>query len=86
MLGMLNDYQRKLMIAIVRGNPDGEDWDIDALMGELNHTASKQAFQCSLKILEKRGYLTRRYEPRRGARRMLIEPTEAGKSSVPLVL
>jgi hypothetical protein len=68
--------QQEIMDLVLDGT--GTSWlDIDSLMTLLGSSASKQATQCSLRILEVRGMLSRSYETRRGRKRMVLSPTPA---------
>lgn len=70
--------QRDIMALVVKGYKDGTLLDIDLLIEELSLSASKQAAQCSVRILEGRGMLSRTYQIRRNKRRMVLVPTATG--------
>ena len=70
--------QRDIMSLIVKGYSAGALLDIDELMDLLANGVSKQATQCSIRFLEKRGVVKRTYHIRRNKRRMVIEPTPSG--------
>jgi hypothetical protein len=69
--------QQEIMDLVLDGTGTGSWLDIDSLMTLLGSSASKQATQCSLRILEMRGMLSRSYETRRGRKRMVLSPTPA---------
>ena len=54
--------QQEIMDLVLDGTGTGSWLDIDSLMTLLGSSASKQATQCSLRILEVRGMLSRNYE------------------------
>lgn len=66
--------QRRIMDLVLKGAGCGW-YDIDQLISLLGAACSKQATQCSLRILEARGMVLRSYETRRGRRRMVLEAT-----------
>ena len=47
--------------------------DIDQIMRALGYVPTKQAMQCSLRFLERKGLIARKYEVRRERRRRIIE-------------
>lgn len=71
--------QRQIMRAVIEGLP--VRLDIEQLHEALGGAMTKQALQCSLRILEARGTLVRVYVTRRGRKRMVLEPTALGLSS-----
>ncbi len=49
--------------------------DMDELLSRLAYRTSKESMHFSLRPLLKKGYITKDYEKRRGARRMVLVPT-----------
>jgi DNA-binding MarR family transcriptional regulator len=50
--------------------------DIDELLERLTYETSKQSMQFSIRALVKSGFITKDYEKRRGARRVILTPTK----------
>ena len=67
----LTDRQNEIINLVGKGE-SGNYIDIDKLMVLLMNTPSKQAVQCSIRILERKGLLTRSYVIRRGRKRMVL--------------
>lgn len=69
--------QHEIMDLVLRAADAGELLDIAELKERLSYgpDVTKQALQCSIRFLEKHGMLARDYERRRGARRMVLQPT-----------
>lgn len=80
----LTKKQEEILNLVNQGNRDeqGEfmSWlDMDQLHTRLSYEASKQAIQCSIRVLEGRELLTRsEQELRRGRLRRVIMPTGLG--------
>jgi hypothetical protein len=66
------------MALIIDAYKRDEFLDIDQLISALGSSATKQAAQCSLRILERKGVILRSYGVRRFKRRMILEPTSSG--------
>jgi len=73
--------QREIMALVIPAAAAHSRLDIDQLISALGAGTTKQATQCSLRILEDRGVLVRVYLTRRGRRRMVLEPTAVGLMS-----
>lgn len=71
----LSERQLAIMNLVFLGAPAGGFIDIGNMMERLEFKATKQALQCSIRILEKHGLVERSYGTRGGRRRMLIGPT-----------
>lgn len=65
--------QREIMAIVCAAHAEKVDITAAELRGLVSYTASKQAILCSLKFLEKHGYI--RKEPRAGNQSMIIKPT-----------
>lgn len=72
----LTEKQIEIIGLVMRGNDDDDFLDMDELMGRLTYECSKQAVQCSIRILEKHGVVERKGRAkRRGQSRVIIAPT-----------
>jgi hypothetical protein len=76
----LTKKQRTIMKMVCAGNVDSsgnlECWlDLDQLIEKCGKDNTKQAMQFSVRYLENKGMLTKAYEVRRAARRMVLAPT-----------
>lgn len=67
--------QKEIIDLILTGDGSGGWIDIDELILKIGDPGSKQATQCSIRILETRGYVEREYGTRRGRKRMVLKPT-----------
>ena len=67
--------QIEVMDHIIKGNPDGSFLDIDQLVPLCSHKPDKPAMRSTIRFLMKYDMVTRSYEHRRGARRLVITPT-----------
>jgi hypothetical protein len=80
----LTDKQYRILSVVVHGNGKDEEGkfipcDIDELLERLTYETTKQSMQFSIRALEARRLVSREYEKRRGARRMLLVPTIKAK-------
>jgi hypothetical protein len=78
--------QLQILKLVVGATHSGEWLDIDQLMEAIAKSggviASKQSLQCSIRFLERRGYIRRDYETRRERKRVLIIPNMCAFSAL----
>jgi predicted transcriptional regulator len=74
--------QRRILKALLEAQNRGERLTIDRLISEASLSASKQAAQQTLRSLERRGFLSRRYEKRGERVHLVLEPTLRGLEMV----
>lgn len=70
--------QKRILQALAEAQRRGERLTIDRLIAEATLSASKQAAQQTLRALERRGFLNRRYEKRGERIHLVLEPTLRG--------
>lgn len=70
------ERQADILRLVLAGDADGQTIDIDQLIEALGLATTKQAIQCSIRFMERKGMLVRSYGVRRGRRRMLLMSVE----------
>lgn len=70
--------QRTILKALADASAKGERLTIDRLIAEATLSASKQAAQQTLRTLERRGFLSRKYELRGERVHLVLELTSRG--------
>lgn len=79
----LTRKQRQVLDTLARGNPGGEDLDMDQLLELIPYETSKQSMQFTVRYLARRGMLVKKEpELRRGRRRVVFALTREGWEAV----
>lgn len=71
--------QRRILHSLAEAQTRGERLTIDRLIAEASLSASKQAAQQTLRTLERRGFLARKYEKRGERVHLVLELTPRGQ-------
>jgi len=79
----LTDKQYKIMVVICDGNGRDDEGgvipvDMEELLDRLAYKTTKDSMQFSIRALVKNRLITKDYENRRGARRVVYLPTKGG--------
>jgi CTP-dependent riboflavin kinase len=74
--------QKRILETLVKAKDRGERLTIDLLISEASLSASKQAAQQTLRSLERRGLLSRKYEKRGERVHLVLEVTLRGSCLV----
>lgn len=75
--------QLSILKAVAEANARGETLTIDLLIAAAGLSSSKQAAQQTLRTLERRGFLERRYEKRGERIHLVLKITPGGISRLP---
>lgn len=72
--------QQRMLRVLADARTAGKVLTIDEFLITLGVTSTKQSLQCSIRFLEGKTYLVRKYDRVEGKVRMLVELTELGFS------